>query len=189
MNSASFQRKRLLLGLYPSHGTLKLTASRHTVLLYLEGMQSDPPDSDAKDTDPTTSPRSQTVPARVTSPMLRGSNSGGSGARRSPRSELSYVTDKRQNGLGLNGVPPPERDNDIRSDVQEGRDSEVRTTNHVSLVVSSISFSRSAISFLLLTIFVYLHRWSLVLKMVPVFVTNPSIPPLETWVNLLGTNR
>ena len=138
MNSTSFQRKRLILGLYPSHGTPKLTASHHTVLLYLEGMQSDPPESDAKDTDSPASPRSQTIPARVTSPMLRGSNSGGSGARRSPRSELSYVTDKRQNGLGLNGVPPTDRDNDIRSDVQEGRDSEVRTTGHVSVVVPSI---------------------------------------------------
>ena len=108
-------------------------------------MQTDPPDSDAKDTDSPTSPRSQTVPARVTSPMLRGSNSGGSGARRSARSELSYVTDKRQNGLGLNGVPPAERDNDIRSDVQEGRDSEVRTMGHVSVVECSISSSRSAI--------------------------------------------
>ena len=72
--------------------------------------------------------------------MLRGSNSGGSGARRSGRSELSYVTDKRQNGLGLNGVPPNEHDNDIRSDVQEGRDSEVapvpiRITGHVSAIM------------------------------------------------------
>ena len=133
MNPTSFQRKRLIPGPYPSHGPPKLTASRHTVLLYLEGMQSDPPESE-RDADPTTSPRSQTVPARVTSPMLRGSNSGGSGARRSARSELSYVTDKRQNGLGLNGVPPNERENDFRSDVQEGRDSEVRTTGHVSPV-------------------------------------------------------
>jgi len=148
MNSPSFQRKRLILGPYPSHGTPKLTAPRHAVLLYLEGMQSDPPDSDAKDTDSPTSPRSQTVPARVTSPMLRGSNSGGSGARRSPRSELSYVTDKRQNGLGLNGVSPAERDNDIRSDVQEGRDSEVRTTGHVSVVACSVSFSRLVSRFL-----------------------------------------
>ena len=145
INYTSFQRKRLILGPYPSHGTPKLTVSRHTVLLYLEGMQTDPPDSDSKDTDSPTSPRSQTAPARVTSPMLRGSNSGGSGARRSARSELSYVTDKRQNGLGLNGVPPTERDNDIRSDVQEGRGSEVRTMGHVSVVGCSISFSRSAI--------------------------------------------
>ena len=70
--------------------------------------------------------------------MLRGSNSGGSGARRSGRSELSYVTDKRQNGLGLNGVSHPEHDHEVRSDVQEGRDSmvgtsvPVRTTAHVS---------------------------------------------------------
>jgi len=144
MNPPSFQRKRSILDPHPSHGTLKLTASRHVVLLYLEGMQSDPPESDAKDTDPPTSPRSQTVPARITSPMLRGSNSGGSGARRSGRSELSYVTDKRQNGLGLNGVPPAECDNDIRSDIQVGRESEVRTIGHVSMVPSFISCVRQS---------------------------------------------
>ena len=75
--------------------------------------------------------------------MLKGSNSGGSGARRSGRSELSYVTDKRQNGLGLNGIPPAEHDNEIRSDVQEGRGSEVgtpvliRATGHVSKHLTS----------------------------------------------------
>ena len=70
--------------------------------------------------------------------MLKGSNSGGSGARRSGRSELSYVTDKRQNGAGLNLPSPTQHDNEIRSDVQEGRGSEagtsvpIRTTGHVS---------------------------------------------------------
>ena len=106
-------------------------------------MQSDPPEPDDKGTDPPTSPRSQAAPARVTSPMLKGSNSGGSGARRSGRSELSYVTDKRQNGQGPNGVPPIEHDNEIRSDVQEGRESEVgtsvpiRTVAHVSTYFES----------------------------------------------------
>ena len=145
MCPTSFQRQRVILGPCSSRDSPKLTASRHVVLLYLEGMQSDPPESDAKDADPSTSPRSQTVPARVTSPMLKGSNSGGSGARRSARSELSYVTDKRQNGLGLNGVPTTEHDNDFRSDVQEGRYSEVKTTGHVSLVERFASFWRPAI--------------------------------------------
>ena len=101
-------------------------------------MQSDPPEPDDRESNSPASPRSPTVPARVTSPLLKGSNSGGSAARRSARSELSYVTDKRQNGLGLNGVPPTEHENDIRSDLQEGRDSEVgntvpiRVTEHVS---------------------------------------------------------
>ena len=107
-------------------------------------MQTDPP-ADDRDTNPPTSPRSQSVPARVTSPMLKGSNSGGSGARRSGRSELSYVTDKRQTGLGLNGVPA-EHDNDLRSDVQVAADSEVgnsmpiRTTGHVSVAAYSMNF-------------------------------------------------
>ena len=110
-------------------------------------MQSDPPEAEGGETNPPTSPRSQTVPARVTSPLLKGSNSGGSGARRSGRSELSYVTDKRHNALGLNGPSPPaEHDQEIRSDVQEGRYSEagasvpIRTTGHVSLVVCPIRF-------------------------------------------------
>lgn len=113
----------------------------HTVLLYLETMQSDPPETDDREGSTPVSPRSQATPARVTSPMLKGSNSGGSGARRSGRSELSYVTDKRQNGPGLNVPSPAEQENDIRSDVQEGRYSEVgasvpiRTTHHVSGVV------------------------------------------------------
>jgi len=138
MSATSFQRKRSIPVPCPSHGTPKLTVSCHVVLLYLEGMQSDPPESDGKGTDPPTSPRSQTVPARVTSPLLKGSNSGGSGARRSGRSELSYVTDKRQNGPGPSGVLPTEHDREIRSDIQEGRESEVgtsvpiRTTAHVS---------------------------------------------------------
>lgn len=138
--------KKVNLGPFPPHDIPKLTASRCIVLLYLEGMQSDPPESDDRDTNSPTSPRSQTVPARVTSPLLKGSNSGGSGARRSGRSELSYVTDKRQNGLGLNGVPPTEHDNDIRSDVQDGRNSEtantvpIRTTDHVSATGCSTSF-------------------------------------------------
>ena len=108
-------------------------------------MQTDPPEPDDKDSNPPTSPRSQTTPARVMSPVLKGSNSGGSGARRSARSELSYVSDKRQNGLGLNGVTL-EHENEIRSDVQEGRGSEVgtsvpiRTTGHVSLVVWLVNF-------------------------------------------------
>ena len=146
MSVTSFQRKRSILGLYSSHNTQRLTVYCHIVLLYLEGMQTDPPGQDDRDANPPASPRSQTVPARITSPMLRGSNSSGSGARRSGRSELSYVTDKRPNGLGLNGVPPTERDNDIRSDVQEGRDSEVgatvpiRATGHVSAVVSLMGF-------------------------------------------------
>ena len=143
MTTTSFQRKRSVLGPCPSHDTLKLMVSCHLVLLYLEGMQSDPPAPDERESNPPTSPRSQTAPARITSPMLKGSNSGGSGARRSGRSELSYVTDKRQNGLGLNGVPHTEHDNEIRSDVQEGRDSEVgasvpiRTTGHVSVHFTS----------------------------------------------------
>ena len=106
-------------------------------------MQSDPPDSGDRETNSPASPRSQTTPARVTSPMLKGSNSGGSGARRSGRSELSYVTDKRQNGHGPSSPLNPGRDDEIRSDVQEGRDSEagasvpIRTTGHVSVVVVS----------------------------------------------------
>jgi len=163
MSATSFQRKRSIPTPQSSRDTPKLTVLRHTVLLYLEGMQSDPPEPDDRESNSPASPRSQTVPARVTSPMLRGSNSGGSGARRSGRSELSYVTDKRQNGLGPNGVPPNEHVNEIRSDVQEGRDSEVgtsvpiRTTGHVSIVTPSMScqlFWRPAIWFLVLTIFV-----------------------------------
>ena len=110
--------------------------------MYLETMESDPPPTEYRESNPPASPRSQTTPARVTSPLLKGSNSGGSGARRSGRSELSYVTDRRQqNGHGLNGPLPTEHDNEIRSDVQEGRDSEVgasvpiRTTGHVSVFV------------------------------------------------------
>lgn len=139
MTTTSFQRKRSMLVPCPSHDAPKLTVSSRIVLLYLEGMQTDPPDPDSKGTDPSTSPRSQTAPAQITSPMLRGSNSGGSGARRSGRSELSYVTDKRQNELGLNGIIPSEHDNEIRSDLQEGRGSElgtsvpIRTTGHVSV--------------------------------------------------------
>jgi len=194
MTAPSFQRKRSILCPCPSHDSLRLTVLRCIVLLYLEGLQSNPPEPDDRETNPPTSPRSQTAPARVTSPMLKGSNSGGSGARRSGRSELSYVTDKRQNGLGLNGVPPTEHDNEIRSDVQEGRDSEagasvpIRSTGHVSVVVwfmslqflSGVRFDHSR---------PYLLRWSLALKMVPVSDTNLSALPLETWVNLLGTNR
>jgi hypothetical protein len=144
--STSFQRKRSIFCPYLSHDTPKLTPSRHIVLMYLEGMQSDPPESEDRDTNPPASPRSQTIPARVTSPMLKGSNSGGSGARRSGRSELSYVTDKRQNGPGPNGVPPPQHDGDIRSDVQEGGDSElgtplpVRTAGNVSATIRFASF-------------------------------------------------
>ena len=127
MSTASFQRKRSILVPCLSHGASKLTLSCYTVLLYLEGMQSDPPEPDDRGSNVPTSPRSQTAPARVTSPMLKESNSGGSGARRSGRSELSYVTDKRQNGLGLNGIQPAEQENEIRSDIQEGRGSEVGT--------------------------------------------------------------
>lgn len=143
MTTASLQRKRSAIDPYPFRDTSKLKVPRHIVLLYLEGMQSNPPEPDDRESNPPTSPRSQTAPARVTSPMLKGSNSGGSGARRSGRSELSYVTDKRQNGLGLNGILPSEHDHDIRSDVQEARDSEVgtsvpiRTTGHVSVHLGS----------------------------------------------------
>jgi hypothetical protein len=106
-------------------------ASNEKVLLYLEGMQSDPPDPDDRDTLPPQSPRSQpTNPVRVASPLTKGSNSGS--ARQSPRtarsgrSELSYVTDKRANGAGGDVKSP--RNEDIRSDIQEGRDSELGTT-------------------------------------------------------------
>lgn len=142
MSTASFQRKRLILALCLSHNASKLTLSCYIVLLYLEGMQSNPPEPDDRESNAPTSPRSQTAPAQATSPMLRGSNSGGSGARRSGRSELSYVTDKRQNGLGLNGIQPTEHEHEIRSDVQEGRYSEVgtpvpiRNTGHVSEYLS-----------------------------------------------------
>jgi hypothetical protein len=162
------------------------------VLLYLEKMQSDPPDAEGGEANPT-SPRSQTVPARVTSPMLKGSNSGGSGARRSARSELSYVTDKRQNAPGLNGPLPTEHDNEFRSDVQEGRYSEagasvpIRTTGHVSVVVSPIG-SGNLVSGVY-CFHPYLPRWSLALKMVLESDTNHSVLPLETWANPLGINK
>lgn len=128
------------------YNTSKLMSLCCTVLLYLEKMQSDPPEPGDRETNPPTSPRSQTIPARVTSPMLRGSNSGGSGARRSGPSELSYVTDKRQNGHGPNGLSPPQHDHEIRSDIQEGRDSDagapvpIRITGRVSVVVRFMSF-------------------------------------------------
>lgn len=196
MGITSFQRKRFILVLCLSHDAPKLTPSCHIVLLYLEGMQSDPPEPDDRESNPPTSPRSQTAPAQVTSPMLKGSNSGGSGARRSGRSELSYVTDKRQNGLGLNGIPPAEHDNEIRSDVQEGRGSEVgtpvliRTTGHVSEYLTSFqSLWRLAIWFGFNRFRLHLSRWSLAPKMAPVSDTNLSALPLETWVNLLGINR
>ena len=129
--------------------------------MYLETMQSDPPDTEDRDPNPPASPRSLAAPARVTSPMLKGSNSGGSGARRSGRSELSYVTDKRQNGLGPNGPSPAEHDHEIRSDIQEGgRGSEfgtsvpIRTTGHVGFHGLLASFRRLLICFRALTIFV-----------------------------------
>ena len=131
-----------------------------TVLLYLERMQSDPPEPDDRETNSPASPRSQAVPARVTSPMLKGSNSGGSGARRSGRSELSYVTDKRQNGLGVNGPPPIEHDNEIRSDLQEGRGSEVgtsvpiRTTGQVRIIGLLAPSRRLVVRFWVSTLFV-----------------------------------
>jgi hypothetical protein len=193
MTTTSFQRKRSMLDPCPSHDTPKLTASCYIVLLYLEGMQSNPPEPDDRDSNPPTSPRSQTAPARVTSPMLRGSNSGGSGARRSGRSELSYVTDKRQNGLGLNGVLPSDHGDEIRSDVQEARDSEVgtsvpiRTTGHVSVHLASFWLLWRLATFLGFNCF--RPRWSLALKMAPVSDTNLSALPLETWVNPLGINE
>ena len=156
----------------PSHIFPKLTSLCHVVLMYLERMQSDPPEPDDRESNPPASPRSQTAPAQGTSPMLRGSNSGGSGARRSGRSELSYVTDKRPNGLGLNGISPTDHDNEIRSDVQEGRESEagtsvpIRTTGHVS-VAWFIGFFWAVWRIWVLTIFVCVwlggawpRRWS-----------------------------
>ena len=197
MNTPSFQRKRSIQVPCPSHDAPKLTASCHLVLMYLEGMQSDPPEPGDKETNPPASPRIQPSPVRVTSPMLKGSNSGGSGARRSGRSELSYVTDKRQNGLGPNGALPSEHDNEIRSDVQEGRGSEVgtsvpiRTTGHVSVYFTSSSFPLASDDLVSGSNYFrpYLPRWSLALKMAPVSDTNLSALPLETWVNRRGINK
>jgi hypothetical protein len=126
----------------------------HAGLLYLEARQSDPleaeggettlsdpPKTESRETNPPISPRNQTVPARVTPPIPKGSNSGGSGARRSAGSEPSYVTDEHQNAPGLNGPSPTEHDNEISSDVQEGEYSDAgasvatRTAGHVSVAV------------------------------------------------------
>lgn len=138
MNAVQLPTKKVWF--YPQFWTHD-QAKLFPVLLYLEGMQSDPPDPDDRDTIPTQSPRSQlTNPARVSSPLLKGSTSGSArqGVRpaRSGRSELSYVTDKRQNG-GAADAKSAHRE-DLRSDIQEGRDSEVGTSvpiqnmNHVS---------------------------------------------------------
>jgi hypothetical protein len=121
---SSFKRKRLIILIHPWSLSHVLQ-----VLLYLEGMQSDPPDPDDRDSVPPQSPRSQlTSPPRVSSPLMKGGNSGsarqGPQATRSGRSELSYVTDKRRNDVG-GGDAKSARNDDFRSDIQEGRDSEV----------------------------------------------------------------
>lgn len=119
-------------------------ANYFSVLLYLEGMQSDPPDPDDRDSVPPQSPRSQlTNPARVSSPLLKGSTSGSirqglRPTRSGGRSELSYVTDKRPNGLAADAKSAQHED--LRSDIQEGRDSEVGTSVPIQNLVHVRSF-------------------------------------------------
>jgi hypothetical protein len=138
-HGCSFQRKRCFLIVRLERSSRAYPCPCLLVLLYLEGMETDPPEPDHRESLLPLSPRSQhtSPPTHIPSPLMKSGVSAGRLGPRSARSELSYMTDKRNNAIA--GDSKSVRNDEVRSDIQEARESDlgttvpIRTTDHVSM--------------------------------------------------------